>query len=281
MLLIDAYNVLHADPPADLAGLGEPGLCLLLDRSGWAQRGRAIVAVCDGLPKPHSLEPGRLEAVHLRFSGAAQSADDVIVALLESDSAPRRITVVTDDRAIRSAAKRRGAKTLASEAFLAQLARQTIRKAARPSHGRGKPGTPRGKPGEGSLGPWATEAWLRAFGVDPEAAGLEARRVSPTAPPDPPKPARQPAAHPSAPKPVRKLATRLEDELVASAEAALTPAKPGETRGAIPGAEANPLESLDLVHLEQLFREHRLDEALTRIDAALHGADLNPPRPRG
>ena len=102
-LLIDCYNVLHAQKPVSLAGLEEASLCALLAASPWARSG--VTVVCDGRPKPHSPTPGELASspgggVELIFSGPGRSADDVIIGLIEKDSAPRRLTVVSSDRTI-------------------------------------------------------------------------------------------------------------------------------------------------------------------------------------
>jgi len=157
-ILIDCYNVLHAHKPVSLAGLGEASLCALLAASPWARGG--VTVVCDGRPKPHSPNPGEVGAVELLFSGAGRSADDVIIELIQKDSAPRRLTVVSSDRQIRKAARRRRARDLSSEEFLSRLA-----KAARSS---GTGGPPPSKPDTGPLSGDQVDRWLDAFGIDPD-----------------------------------------------------------------------------------------------------------------
>src|SRR5687768_8879589 len=105
--------------PPGLAGLDEAGLCRALARSAWAS-GR-IMVVCDGAPKPHardSPEPG----VELLYAGRGVSADDRIEALIEADTAPRRLTVVSSDRAIQKAARRRRATAMGSNELIHVLA---------------------------------------------------------------------------------------------------------------------------------------------------------------
>ncbi len=158
-LLIDCYNVLHAEKPASLAGLGEASLCGLLAASPWAKGG--VTVVCDGRPKPHSPDAGAVGAVVLIFSGAGRSADDVIIELVEKDTSPRRLTVVSSDRAIRRAARRRKARDLSSEDFLSRLARAV--------RGGGAGGaTSPGKPAAGPLGEEQVDRWLEWFGIDEE-----------------------------------------------------------------------------------------------------------------
>lgn len=159
-LLIDCYNVLHAEKPSALAGLGEASLCTLLARSRWAAGG--VTVVCDGSPKPHSLKAGdpALGAVELIFSGAERSADDVIVELIDRDSAPRRLTVVSSDRTIRKAARRRKARDWSAEEFLKRLSR-----AAR--HGGGTPAPGPSKPGGEPMPDGQVDRWLEWFGIDP------------------------------------------------------------------------------------------------------------------
>ncbi len=156
-LIIDCYNVLHADKPMPLAGLGEASLCSLLMDSPWARGG--VTVVCDGAPKPHSPDPRDVEPVELLFSGAGRSADDVIIGLIDVASAPRRLTVVSSDRTIRKAARRRRARDVTAEAFLEKLAHVLRQGGASGAIAPGKP----------SIGPLPdnhVERWLDWFGID-------------------------------------------------------------------------------------------------------------------
>jgi predicted RNA-binding protein with PIN domain len=156
-LLIDCYNLLHADMPPELAGLDTAGLCQLLGRSGWKKDG--VTVVCDGRVGPLGLTESPVDGVELIYSGPNRSADDVIIDLIDAYSAPRRLTVVSSDRQIRKAARRRRASTWSSEEFVKKLAavlRQ--RPAAEP-----RPG----KPATGALDEYEVDWWLRRFGFDP------------------------------------------------------------------------------------------------------------------
>ncbi len=174
-ILIDCYNVLHAEKPASLAGLGEASLCGLLAVSPWARGG--VTVVCDGLPKPHSPSRDEVGAVELIFSGPGRSADDVIIQLIDKDSAPRRLTVVSNDRTIRKAARRRRARDISSEAFLEKLAR-----ASRQGGGGGATG----KPASGPLTDEHVDRWLDFFGIPPEGAADDPAGSKPRDIPDDP-----------------------------------------------------------------------------------------------
>jgi hypothetical protein len=161
-ILIDCYNVLHAEKPPALAGLGEASLCALMARGPWARAG--VTVVCDGSPKPHSPDPREVEPVELIFSGPGRSADDVIIRLIDEDTAPRRLTVVSSDRTIRRAARRRRARDWSSESFLVRLAQ-----AARGGR-QGGGATAPGKPATGPLPDDHVERWLDYFGVEADGA---------------------------------------------------------------------------------------------------------------
>lgn len=160
-LLIDAYNVLHAEPPPGWRPLHEASLVGALARSPWS--GSATL-VCDGMPKPHSpsVNTAAMAGVELVFSGVAQSADDVIIGRIERDPRPRELVVVSTDREIRSAAKAGRAVNWTSDAFLTRLAAAL----------RGKPtpaptsAEPRAKP-DHPMDEHQVRAWLREMGIDP------------------------------------------------------------------------------------------------------------------
>jgi len=158
MLVVDTYNVLHVTGvlPPDLAGLDAPDLAELVAASRWGRH--HAVLVCDGT-KPRGMRDAERGHVRVTYAGGGASADAHIERLLEDSSHPRRMTVVSNDRAVQRAARRRGAKVLGAEAFLRQLVADA---AAAPR--RGRP-APRRDPGP--LTPGQVEAWLRYFGLEP------------------------------------------------------------------------------------------------------------------
>jgi hypothetical protein len=119
-LLIDCYNVLCANMPPSLAGLDEAGLCEALALSPWIEGG--IVVAIDGSVKPHGPAYSPVPGVRLIYSGPSRSADDVIVELVNNDSAPKRLTVVTNDNQIKKEARRRRAKLMTVGKFIRALA---------------------------------------------------------------------------------------------------------------------------------------------------------------
>ncbi|MEO1236393.1 MAG: NYN domain-containing protein [Planctomycetota bacterium] len=161
-LVVDCYNVLHATMPPMLAGLDEGGLCRALGRTDWARRG-PVTVVADGRPKPLRAEVSPVAEVELVFAGSHRSADDLIVELINRDSAPRRLTVVSSDRAIRAAARRRRARDLSSEDFIDRLVHQLRR------HRAGPP--PSARPDFGPLPPELVERWRKHFGIPDEEEG--------------------------------------------------------------------------------------------------------------
>lgn len=165
-LVIDCYNLLHMDMPVHLAGLDETRLCRLLGCTAWA--GRGIVVVCDGRVKPHGPLESPEPSVDLVYSGHQCSADDVIVQMIQANTAPRRLTVVSSDRQIQKAARRRRCRVLSSVEFVGVLSAAAVA-GKRPGGARGasagRPVADEGK-GTGPLNPHDVQQWLKRFGVD-------------------------------------------------------------------------------------------------------------------
>lgn len=130
MLLIDAFNVLHATGvlPEHLAGLELAGLAALVERSRHA--GRPVTFVCDGV-RPGAGHAGpsaaRIGDASVLYAGGGREADAEIEKIIERSSFASRLLVVSSDNRIRKASRRRGAAWIRSESFLKQLAEDAER----------------------------------------------------------------------------------------------------------------------------------------------------------
>jgi len=134
-LLIDTYNVLHTVGilPPDIAGVDAPGLIELIRVSRYRQEHATLI--CDGVPQDETVA-GRVGNITVRYSGHESTADEVIITKIRKSFIPRRLTVVSSDRAILREARRRRCKPLTSEEFLSQLAADYEAVAARRAGGR-------------------------------------------------------------------------------------------------------------------------------------------------
>ena len=112
----------------------------------------------------HSSELGGVLANDLQvkviFSGHKRTADDVIIKMINKSSGPRDLTVVSSDRAIRSAAKRRGCKVITSGTFVRSASDELVRDKKKK----------RLEPAEKQKGlsREETDQWLSEFGLDPD-----------------------------------------------------------------------------------------------------------------
>ena len=192
MLIVDAYNVLHADGvlPPHLEGGGVPGLIRLLAASRYARR--RITLVCDG-GASGSRSGVRIDGVYVLYSGHEAEADDLIETLIEKYHRGNPLDVVSTDRRLRKAARRVGAGSIRSEDFLARLAEDEARPKLLSGNALRK---------QVPLDAYSVRAWCREFGV-PEAEPETTE--TPVAPVD--SPAREaPPAKPVRTKPPRRRA---------------------------------------------------------------------------
>lgn len=111
--LIDGYNLLHAmgllRGRVGPTGLEKARLGLLgLLRAVYGEEAPAVTVVFDAAHAPPGApEEEEYQGIHIRFAVKQEQADDLIETLIRHDSAPRRLTVVSDDHRIRDAAQRR------------------------------------------------------------------------------------------------------------------------------------------------------------------------------
>ena len=120
-LIIDAYNVLHAwrsgpmpDGPKELNALGA-----MIARSRF--HGADTTIVCDGTPtRPAPTPPNA--SVHIRFAGPGKDADTLIESMVLKHKGPT-LHVVSSDRRVQRAARKRRGTALTADAFLATIVR--------------------------------------------------------------------------------------------------------------------------------------------------------------
>jgi hypothetical protein len=163
-IIIDTYNALHVTGvlPPELA-VGEPeGLARLIAASRFGSE--AVWLICEGVPRGAN----GVGLIVIEGAGPGRSADDHIAAFLDRSSAPRRLTVVTSDRAIQRKAKSRGAEFVKSETFLAMLAEDARR--ARPA----KPGARKADPRRSvPLNEREVAGWMSLFEINAEQAAVQ------------------------------------------------------------------------------------------------------------
>jgi predicted RNA-binding protein with PIN domain len=214
LLIIDAFNVLHASAKAGLGRIDVGRLRTLIEHSHWT--GEHVVLVFDGSGGPRS--PGRdslrrpedagldLESKGSGISevyaargdgergGGRGDADSVIESLLDREELMGRgrlATVVSSDKRVRAAATGVRAKSLSSEQFLHRLA-EDVRKVHAKAEGRAG-GRPEFATDEG-MDAGRTEYWLREFGL-----GAKGEPAPASKPVKVPGPARGSASKPTEP----------------------------------------------------------------------------------
>ena len=140
--LIDGYNLLFAylgvPPSRKLTKALERARRRLLEllRSGHGEQSGDVTVVFDAAHAPPGA-PVEFDhhGIHVAFAVHHERADDLIETMIRQAPAPRHLTVVTDDRRIRQAARRRHCVLCGCADFLGALERNHPRPnpKARPS----------------------------------------------------------------------------------------------------------------------------------------------------
>jgi hypothetical protein len=159
--LIDGYNLLFAHlgtrPSRQLSRALERARRRLLDklRAGHGQQAMDVTVVFDAAHAP----PGApaewdYHGIHVSFAVEQERADDLIEQRIRQASAPRQLTVVTNDHHIQHAARRRHCTVLPCDAYLDWLERPVKERHAESAAPPVKPAT---------LSREETEDWLGTF----------------------------------------------------------------------------------------------------------------------
>jgi predicted RNA-binding protein with PIN domain len=165
-VLVDGNNLLFAalehDPERPPS---RSTMCCLLGQ--WARRtGERVAVIFDG-PEPNPALASQISDpdVAVRYSGDV-TADELLARTIDADSAARRLIVVSSDREVAWAARRRRAKALRADAFWTTVLRDLTREQASPL-----------EPPEKRRGLEGTDAnrWLRRLGLDDQPPAGESR----------------------------------------------------------------------------------------------------------
>ncbi len=157
--LIDGYNLLYAylgaPPKRSLAHGWERARKRLLEllRTGHAQKQAEVTVVFDAANAPRNA-PAEFDydGIHVVFAVHEAHADDEIEDRIRHASAPRQLAVVSDDRRIQQAARRRHCQVLGCADYLDWLEKHENRV------------EPASKPqDQATLPPEDAEHWLREF----------------------------------------------------------------------------------------------------------------------
>ena len=127
-LLIDGYNLIHA---AGIVGRGRgPGglersrlrLLNILVESLPAETVAQTTVVFDASNAPPGLPPAlRHRGLAVRFAKGYENADALLEELIQQNSTPRRLTVVSSDHRVQRAARRRKAQAIDSDVWYRQV----------------------------------------------------------------------------------------------------------------------------------------------------------------
>ena len=152
--LIDGYNLLWAVQKSDkgMESIEDVELCRLLGRY-LSLAGQTAEIVFDGIGPPQKDGFDNIKGLDVFFSGPDSDADTVIEDKIQSNSAPRRLTVVSSDRRLRSASHLRKAVSVKSELFWNDVCKTMSR--------RKRDNEPEAK--RQGISEGETEQWMRFF----------------------------------------------------------------------------------------------------------------------
>jgi hypothetical protein len=156
--LIDGNNLIYAVAEVG-PEVGRQGLVEMLDR--WPGPDARVCVVFDGPAPPvglaRQIDGAGVEVIY----SAGRTGDEIICERIASDSAPRTLHVVSTDREIRRAARRRRCRSIRSETFARELLAE-LRRANQPAPPPAEPPEKR----TGVTDPARRRQWLREMGFD-------------------------------------------------------------------------------------------------------------------
>jgi predicted RNA-binding protein with PIN domain len=157
MFIIDGHNLLHTiyKVEGDSGAISDVGLCRILSRY-FSLIGETGEIIFDGTGPPDKSGFDNISNLEVFFAGPGTDTDTVIEDKISASTAPKGLTIVSSDRRLRSAARKRKATSIKSDVFWNDVQKQLSRK--RPIK---EPTEKRQGLNEGE-----TEQWLEFFGFE-------------------------------------------------------------------------------------------------------------------
>ena len=127
--IIDGYNLLHSIDKTgkDWDSVGDIRLCHIISRYFQLIDEKGVV-VFDGKGPPDKNRFENIERLEVLFTGLKTDADTIIENKIQSNSAPKALTIVSSDRRIRKAARQRKSTSIKSEEFWEAACKRLNRK---------------------------------------------------------------------------------------------------------------------------------------------------------
>ena len=154
-VIIDGHNLLHSIHKEDRES--EPAsdvwLCRIIGRylNQINEKGEIVF---DGSGPRDKSGFDNISNLEILFAGISSDADTVIEDKIKANTAPKRLTIVSSDRRLRDAARKRKATVVKSQVFWDNLCRQLARNKKTPAEPTGK---------RHGLSEGETEQWLKIF----------------------------------------------------------------------------------------------------------------------
>jgi len=155
MFIIDGHNLLHTiyKSDGDSGSISDVGLCRILGRY-FKLTGEKGVMIFDGTGPPDKTGFDNINNLEVFFAGIRTDADTVIEDKISVNTAPKRLTIVSSDRRLRTAAHKRKAISMKSDVFWNDVQKQLSRKRPAKEPSEKRQGLNQGE----------TEQWLEFFG---------------------------------------------------------------------------------------------------------------------
>jgi len=127
--IIDGYNLLHSiqKTAEEHESITDIGLCKILDRYLQRMRDSGQV-IFDGTGPPDKDIFNTLYNLEITFSGPALEADEIIENKIRANTAPKKLSIISDDRKLQRTARTRKAVSIRCQKFWDDVQKQLRRK---------------------------------------------------------------------------------------------------------------------------------------------------------